>query len=380
MNPVYLPLSTAADKPLFTPGPLTTSRTVKQSMLRDLGSRDAEFLEVVSEVRSSLLALGGVSTATGHEAVLMQGSGTFGIEAVISSAIPRDGRLLVVVNGAYGERIAQMARVHGIDTHEVRFAEDEAADPDTVARELGRLGGVTHVAVVHCETTTGLFNPIEEIARRCRERQSRVIVDSMSAFGAVEVDLAASGFDFVISSSNKCIEGVPGFSFVLARREALLECEGRSRTLSLDLCAQWKGLERDGQFRFTPPTHAILAFAQALRELHDEGGVAGRRRRYEANRDVLVAGLLSQGFSLYLPREQAGHVITTWLSPRDPRFSFRAFYDALQERGLVIYPGKLTQRDCFRIGCIGRLQPRDMQQLVAAIAEVVAEQGFDPAA
>jgi 2-aminoethylphosphonate-pyruvate transaminase len=283
-------LPTAHDKPLFTPGPLTTSRTVKQAMLRDLGSRDHEFMNVVHEIREELLALGGVSRQSGYEAILLQGSGTYGIEAVISSVIPRDGKLLLLVNGAYGERMATIAEVHGVSATVVRFAENEVTAPSAVESALRADAAITHVAVVHCETTTGILNPIEEIGALVRAQRRTFFVDSMSAFGGVPVDLARCHIDYLVSSANKCIEGVPGFSFALCRREDLVATAGRARTLSLDLLAQWKGLEAKGQFRFTPPTHALLAFHQALRELAAEGGVAGRAARYRANYETLIAG------------------------------------------------------------------------------------------
>ena len=247
----------ATDKLLFTPGPLTTSRTVRQAMLRDLGSRDGEFIAVVREVRRALLEIGHGGDA--YEAVLVQGSGTFGIESVVSSAIPKNGKLLVIVNGAYGKRIVRMAEVHGIPCTVQTYGEDTLPDVAAVASALAKDAAITHVAMVHSETTTGLVNPIEEVGRVVRNAKKSFIVDAMSSFGAIPIDLERCAIDFIVSSANKCIEGVPGFSFVIARREPLLASEGSARSLSLDLFAQWKGLEKDGQFRFTPPTHAILA-------------------------------------------------------------------------------------------------------------------------
>lgn len=365
-------LPTANDKPLFTPGPLTTSRTVKQAMLADLGSRDHAFVGLVREVRDELLRLGGVSQAAGFECVLVQGSGTFGVEAVVSSVVPAGGRMLVLQNGAYGRRIAQMAAVHGIGTTVYETPEDTPPDPAEVERLLDIDPGLTHVAVVHGETTTGIVNPIGPICAAARDRGRVSIVDSMSAFGGIPLDLAALGADFLVSSANKCIEGVPGFSFVLARRSSLLAIEGRARTLSLDLLAQWRGLEGNGQFRFTPPTHALLAFRQALRELDDEGGVAGRHARYAQNNRVIREGMVALGFEPTLSEDVQGPFITSFKYPEGGWFDFGAFYDALNDRGYVIYPGKLSQADAFRIGNIGRLFPADMRALLAAVGEVVA--------
>lgn len=363
----------AADKLLFTPGPLTTSRTVKQAMLRDVGSRDGEFLRVVADVRKRLLAIGGVKS--GYEAVLMQGSGTFGVESVVSSAIPKDGKLLVVVNGAYGKRIVRMAEVLRIDHVVQTYAEDSLPDLRALEAELAKDRAITHVAMVHSETTTGIVNPIEEAGRVVREAKRLFVVDAMSSFGAIPIDLEAAGVDYLVSSANKCIEGVPGFAFVLARREPLLASEGNARSLSLDLHAQWKGLEADGQFRFTPPTHAILAFHEALRELEAEGGVEARGARYRDNQRTLVEGMARLGIHPYLRPEVQGPIITSFRYPAHPRFDFETFYAKLGDRGFTIYPGKLTTADCFRIGSIGRIFRKDVVNLLGAIREVLAEMG-----
>jgi 2-aminoethylphosphonate-pyruvate transaminase len=367
----------AADKLLFTPGPLTTSRTVRQAMLRDLGSRDSEFIAVVREVRRALLEIGGGGNA--YEAVLVQGSGTFGIESVVSSAIPRNGKLLVVINGAYGKRIARMAEVHGIPCVVQSYAEDTLPDVGAVESALASDGAITHVAMVHSETTTGLVNPIEAVGRVVRAAKRSFIVDAMSSFGAIPIDLERCAIDYVVSSANKCIEGVPGFSFVIARREPLVASEGCARSLSLDLHAQWRGLEKDGQFRFTPPTHAILGFHQALRELPDEGGVEARGARYRACQKVLADGMKELGFAAYLRPELQGPIITTFRYPAHPKFHFEAFYEGLSDRGFAIYPGKLTNADCFRIGSIGRIFESDVLNLLAAIRDVLAKMGVDSA-
>ncbi len=361
-----------ADKLLFTPGPLTTSRTVKEAMLHDLGSRDAAFIERVRDVRRRLVSLAGAEAT--HTAVIVQGSGTFAIEAVLTSVVPRGGKLAVVVNGAYGARIVQIARVAGIEVAPVVFAEDALPDPEAVARALDP--GVSHVAVVHCETTTGMINPVAAIAALARARGCQVIVDAMSSFGAVPLDLV--DVDYLVSSANKCIEGVPGFAFALARTAALRQTEGWARSLALDLHAQWRGLEDSGQFRFTPPTHALLAFHQALLELEAEGGVAGRAERYRGNRDLVVAGLRGLGVATYLAPELAGYIITSFRYPAGPAFAFAGFYEKLSARGFVIYPGKVSRTDCFRIGHIGRIGAAESAALVAAVGEVLAEMGVRP--
>lgn len=360
------------DKALFTPGPLTTSQTVKAAMVRDLGSRDQEFIATVAAVRRRLVNLAGV-TPDAYTAVLMQGSGTFAIESVIGSVIPPGGRLVVLVNGAYGERMVKIATRLGIDTIELCAPENSPVAIDALDDLLASDESVTHVAVVHCETTTGIINPVDEVGAIVARYGGVLIVDAMSSFGAYPIELAGWGIDFLISSSNKCIEGVPGFAFVLARTAALLTTAGYARSISLDLLAQFQGLEKDGQFRFTPPIQAILAFHQALVELEAEGGVVGRAARYRHNYELTVRGMVDLGFTVYLPEAHRGYIITAFFYPTDPNFSFHSFYTALSARGYVIYPGKLSHADCFRIGHIGRLDPTDVAGLISAVRDVLAE-------
>jgi 2-aminoethylphosphonate-pyruvate transaminase len=363
------------DPLLFTPGPLTTSASVKAAMQHDLGSRSPEFIELVARIRRELLQIAGVSQESGYEAVLMQGSGTFGIEAVLSSVMPPDGRLLVLTNGAYGERMVQIAERLKVVTTVQRWPEDESPDPETVRRLLAEEPRLTHVGIVHLETTTGILNPIDEIAQIVRRQNCQFIVDAMSSFGGVPIDLAALQADYLVSSANKCLEGIPGFSYVLARREALETTLGYARSVSLDLLAQWHGLNRDGQFRFTPPTHALLGFAQALKEFREEGGVAGRARRYRANRDVLLPGMRRLGFREYLPPERQSDIITSFRYPEDPAFNFPEFYRLLSERGMIIYPGKVSSADCFRIATIGRISPDQVHALIAEVGNVLDRMG-----
>lgn len=363
------------DKALFTPGPLTTSALVKQAMLRDLGSRDAEFIALVQDVRRRLVALAGASSD--YTAVLMQGSGTFGVEATLTSVIPPTGQVLILINGAYGDRMLKIAKIHRIPALRLPFPENSVPDPSALKDALHEHPEVTHVAVVHCETTTGILNPIEVYGQIIKQYKRSYIVDAMSSFGAYPIDLAACGIDYLISSSNKCIEGVPGFSFVLARKDSLLATRGSARTLSLDLLAQWEGLEKDGQFRFTPPTHAILAFRQALLELEREGGIVARGARYRQNYEISMDAMLRMGFLPYLGESHRSYIISSFLYPNDPRFDFRDFYEGLSEKGFVIYPGKLSHADCFRIGHIGRLGAADVKSLMNAVAVALADMGVD---
>ena len=368
---------TNPSKLLFTPGPLTTSSTVKEAMLRDLGSLDSEFLETVRNIRMRLLDLGPYPHEH-YECVLMQGSGTFVVESVISSAIPWDGKMLALVNGAYGRRIAQTARVHGIALNVYEVAENVKFTPELVEKCLAKSSGITHVAVVHCETTSGMLNEVEEIGHVVHAAGAAYIVDAMSSFGAVPIDMAGSHIDFLVSSANKCIEGVPGFGFVLANRRALGATKGQARTLSLDLYDQWAGMEADGHFRFTPPIHTILAFEQALNELEEEGGVGARGERYRQNHVALCRGMKSIGFEIYLAEEDQSFIITSFRYPANPAFHFADFYRRLWALGFVIYPGKLSNESCFRIGTIGRITTTDIEALLIAIRHVLHDMGVDP--
>jgi len=339
-------------------------------MGRDLGSRDTEFVEVVREIRRRLLELGNVADGS-YAAVLMQGSGTFAVESVISTVLPRDGKLLVLINGAYGHRMAKIARTLGIATETLVFPESRPVDPAEARQALRRDPAITHVGMIHCETSTGIMNPAEEIGRAVKEHGRVFILDAMSSFGAVPISLAGNGIDFLVSSANKCIQGVPGFGFVLARRDQLLEAENRARSVSLDLVSQWKGLEGDGQFRFTPPTQVLLAFWQALQELEQEGGIAGRASRYAANQEVLLEGMKELGFEAYLAPEHQSYIITSFRYPKHPNFEFSMFYPHLSQRVVVIYPGKVSEAECFRIGTIGHVFPEDLRALVVAVCQTL---------
>lgn len=360
------------DKILFTPGPLTTSQTVKQAMLRDLGSRDFEFIRLVKEIRRKLVEVGQADQSE-YTAVIMQGSGTFGLEAVVSSAVPPDGRLLVIINGAYGKRIAKIASMLKIDIVTLDYPENVMPDLQQIKDTLEAKPTITNVSVVHCETTTGIINPIKEIGKIVARFGVKYFVDAMSSFGAVPIDLAECKIDYLVSSANKCIEGVPGFAFVLCRLSSLNKTAGYARSLSFDLLGQYQSFEKNGQFRFTPPTHALAAFRQALAELEAEGGVEGRAARYRHNHKTLVAGMRQMGFKEYLRPEDQGYIITSFLYPEDDNFRFEQFYERLNEKGYVVYPGKVSDASCFRIGNIGRIFEPDIRALLTAIAETIAE-------
>ncbi|WP_460451515.1 2-aminoethylphosphonate--pyruvate transaminase [Alsobacter sp. SYSU BS001988] len=365
--------SETGDDFLLTPGPLTTSRSVKEAMLHDWGSRDAAFVRINREVLEALPRI--VNGEGDYVAVPMQGSGTFAVEAMLTTFVPPDGECLVLVNGAYGHRarrILDIARRRSV-VHET--PEDVPPDLAEVEALLARSPSITHVFAVHCETTSGVLNPVEEIGAVARRHGKAYLVDAMSAFGALPLDARAAHATAIAASSNKCIEGVPGLGFVVARAADLAAAKGSATTLSLDLHDQWANFEKTGQYRFTPPIHVIVAFHQALREFWAEGGQPGRLARYEENRRTLVQGMRALGFQTLLPDALQAPIIVTFHMPADPRFVFQEFYDRLKDRGFVIYPGKLTVADSFRIGCIGRLEASHMRQALDAVRDVMAELG-----
>jgi 2-aminoethylphosphonate-pyruvate transaminase len=367
------------DKPLFTPGPLTTSETVKRAMLRDLGPRDHEFKRILQEIRGEILHVAGVSQELGFEAIPLQGCGTMGIEAVLSSVVPSGGKVLVVVNGAYGRRILEMANVlPGIEPVALTYEEDQQPLAEDIDDMLRGDPEIAMVVAVHCETTSGIMNPIREIGEVVRRHGRDYFVDSMSAFGGVEFDFQACQIDYLVSSANKCIQGVPGFSFVVCRRDKLEASAGSSRTLSLDLLRQLRGFEFDGQFLYTPPTHSMLAFRQALIELEEEGGVPARAERYRQNHEILVEGMRQLGFETFLPGELQSHIITTFHEPQIAAFDFNDFYDRVEEKGFVIYGGKVLHQKSFRIGTIGHIFADDVRALLVAVRVALEEMSVEP--
>ncbi len=363
--------SETGDPLLLTPGPLTTSKSVKEVMVHDWGSRDATFIGINQAV---LLELTRIIKGEGrYVTVPMQGSGTFAVEAMLTTFVPRNGKVLVLINGAYGHRAKRILDIASRKTVVHETPEDSPPDLATVERILKRQKSITHVFAVHCETTSGIRNPIEAIAEIAARHGKRLLIDAMSAFGALPLDSTNISFDAVAASSNKCIEGVPGLGFVLCHKDSLAETKGNATTLVLDLFDQHQNFEKTGQYRFTPPIHVIVAFHQALREFWAEGGVEGRGGRYAENGRALIDGMRALGFETLLPAHLQAPIIVTFHMPRHPNFVFQRFYDALKERGYVIYPGKLTVADSFRIGCIGRLYPKDMEGAVDAVREALDE-------
>jgi 2-aminoethylphosphonate-pyruvate transaminase len=367
MEPVLMP-----DNPylLLTPGPLSTTKTVKSVMLRDWCTWDEDYNAIVQKIRRRLVRLG--TNSEDYTAVLMQGSGTFSLEATLTTAVSKSGKLLVLSNGAYGKRIAEIARCCGI-AHEVQYSgERSTPNLNRLRWLLDKDGDITHVAVVHCETTTGILNPVKAIGSIVKAYGRLFIVDAMSSFGGIPMDLEDIGADYLISSANKCIQGVPGFGFVIVKKTVLEKTRGQARSLSLDLYDQWRTMEdHQGKWRFTSPTHCVRAFFQALSELEAEGGIAVRHSRYCENHRILVEGMTKLGFQPLLDTELQSPIITAFLSPTHVAWNFRRFYNELKAKGFVIYPGKVTDHDTFRIGNIGEIHAEDIRRLINAVADAV---------
>ena len=355
---------------LLTPGPLSTSKGVRAALLRDWCTWDADYNEtIVQNIRRRLSALATADTAN-YTTVLMQGSGSFAIEACLGTALPKDGKLLIITNGAYGDRMVEMTHVLNIDHSEMKLDEITAPCPHELEAVLTADPAITHVAVVHCETTTGMLNPLEELAHVIKKAGKILIVDAMSSFGGIPFDIGSLGIDFLVASSNKCVQGVPGFGFAIAKRDVLESCEGNARSLCLDMVGQWKDMDKSGKWRYTSPTHVVRAFFQALDELEEEGGTLARNARYVENHRILVNGMREIGFETLLPDSLQAPIITSFLYPSSD-FNFKEFYEAVKAKGFVLYPGKISQADTFRIGNIGEVYPADMVRLIEVIRGVI---------
>ena len=363
---------------LLTPGPLTTARETREAMLRDRGSRDEAFLEINARVCTRLVALaGGEEASDDYVCVPVQGSGTFAVEAALGTLVPAaGGKVLVLVNGAYGARMAKICTLLGRDMEVLENAEHEPTDVAVLAARLEADPAITHVAAVHCETTSGILNPLEDIARAVTKGGRRLLIDAMSSFGALPLDVKAIPSEAVIASSSKCLEGVPGLGFVITSKQALRESAGNAHSLCLDLEDQWRAMTETGQWRFTPPVHVIAALDAAIAQHAEEGGVAGRGARYAENHRILVEGMRELGFETLLPDTMQAPIIVTFHTPQDSNFQFTPFYDRLRDRGYVIYPGKLTKVDSFRIGCIGQVGSEEIHGLIGAVGASLKEMGI----
>ena len=362
------------DPILLTPGPLTTTLATKAAMLRDWGSWDTAFNEVTARVRAKLVDV--IHAGDTHVCVPMQGSGTFSVEAAVNTLVPRDGHVLVLINGAYGKRLARLTTMMGRKTTTFETADDVPTTADDVERLLAQDPSITHVGLIHCETSTGIENPLQAIAAVVARRGRSLIVDAMSSFGALPIDARTTPFDALIAASGKCVEGPPGMGFVFVRKDVLERCAGNSTSLALDLHDQWTYMEKTTQWRFTPPTHVVVALDAALDQYVAEGGQPARFARYRANFETLVGGMRELGFRVFLPDAIQAPIIVTFHAPDDPKYAFRDFYDRVRDKGFVLYPGKLTQVETFRVGCIGAIGPTEMRHAVNAVRDTLSEMGI----
>ncbi|RMQ85483.1 hypothetical protein ALP97_03263 [Pseudomonas salomonii] len=365
-----LEMSTAAPI-LLTPGPLTTSNRTRQAMMVDWGSWDDRFNQLTASVCTQLLAI--LHATDSHHCVPLQGSGTFAVEAAIGTLVPRNGKVLVLINGAYGKRLAKICEVLGRDFSTFETAEDEPTTAADVDRLLHADPAITHVALIHCETSTGILNPLPDIAQVVKQHDKRLIIDAMSSFGALAIDAREVPFDALIAASGKCLEGVPGMGFVFADKQALAGAQGNCHSLAMDLFDQHSYMAKTGQWRFTPPTHVVAALHEALLQYQEEGGLPARHQRYADNCRTLLDGMAALGLRSFLPAAIQAPIIVTFHAPKDPRYQFKDFYERVKAKGFILYPGKLTQVETFRVGCIGHVDAQGMQAAVEAIGQVLQE-------
>jgi 2-aminoethylphosphonate-pyruvate transaminase len=362
------------DPILLTPGPLTTSLRTKQAMLSDWGSWDEAFNSVTAALRRDLVDI--VGGSDDYTCVPLQGSGTFSVEAAIGTIVPRHGKVLVANNGAYCARIIRICGYLGRAVVELPVAEDQPATAAMIDAALAADASITHVAQVHCETGAGVLNDLAGIAQVCARRKKGLIVDAMSSFAAIPIDVRAVPFDALIAASGKCLEGVPGMGFVIVRKKVLDACAGNAHSLAMDLHDQYVYMEKTTQWRYTPPTHVVAALRAAVDQFKEEGGQPARLARYSANCEALVSGMAALGFRPYLRPEAQAPIIVTFHAPADPAYEFKSFYAAVRARGYILYPGKLTQVETFRVGCIGAIDANEMRNVVSAVGAALQDLGL----
>ncbi len=366
------------DAILLTPGPLTTTERTKRAMLRDWGSWDGGFIAVTAELRRQLLAI--VHGEGTHVVVPLQGSGTFSVEAAVATIVPKNGHVLVLDNGTYCKRLGKLATLMGRKTTILPHAEDAPVSAGALEAALQADPSISHVGFIHCETGTGVANPLQAVADVCARHGKGLIVDAMSSFAALPIDAREVRFDALVAASGKCLEGVPGMGFAFIRNDVIAAAAGNSHSLAMDLHDQHVYMEKTGQWRFTPPTHVVAALAEAMRQYEEEGGQPARLARYTANYEALVGGMKALGFAPFLDPAIQAPIIVTFHAPADPNYAFRPFYEAVKKHGFILYPGKLTERETFRVGCIGAIGPGEMREAVAAVGDAMRELGIESGA
>jgi 2-aminoethylphosphonate-pyruvate transaminase len=362
------------DPILLTPGPLTTSLRTKQAMLSDWGSWDSAFNAITASLRRDLVDI--VEGGADYTCVPLQGSGTFSVEAAIGTVVPRAGKVLVPNNGAYCARIVRICKVLGRAVVDLPVPEDQPVTGAMVEAALAADPAISHVAQVHCETGAGVLNDLASIAAVCARRGKGLIVDAMSSFAALPIDVRTTPFDALIAASGKCLEGVPGMGFVIVRKAVLEARAGNAHSLAMDLHDQYVYMEKTTQWRYTPPTHVVAALRVAVDQFKEEGGQPARLARYTRNCEALVNGMAGLGFRAFLPAAVQAPIIVTFHAPADPAYDFRTFYEKTRERGYILYPGKLTQVETFRVGCIGAIDDNEMRNVVGAVGETLRDMGI----
>ncbi|HEF4770488.1 2-aminoethylphosphonate aminotransferase [Burkholderia multivorans] len=350
---------------LLNPGPVTLTERVRRSLLQpDLCHRESEFFDLQDEARTRLVAAYELDPAE-WTAVLMTGSGTAAVESMIAALVPKDGKLLVIENGVYGERITQIATQYAIAHDVLKHEWMQAPDLAQIAARLDA-GGYSHVAVIHHETTTGRLNDLGAIAEVCRARGVKLLVDGVSSFGAEAIDFASGDIDAVAATANKCLHGVPGAAFVIVRRSAL--ANAASRTYYLDLGRLAK-LQDQRNTPFTPSVHAYYALVEALREFDEAGGWRARHARYKALADQAQAGLAARGMPLVLPEGASSVVLRAYRLPQG--VTYEALHDGLKTRGFVIYSGQGgLSKELFRISTMGAIEAADVERLLDGFSEL----------
>ena len=363
---------------LLTPGPLTTSLRTKQAMLVDWGSWDAAFNSVTASLRDDLVDI--VGGGSDYTCVPLQGSGTFSVEAAIGTMVPpseRGGKVLVPNNGAYCARIVRICNYLNRAVVDLPVAEDQPTTGAIVDAALAADPSITHVAQVHCETGAGVLNDLAGVAQSCARRGKGLIVDAMSSFAALPIDVRSTPFDALVAASGKCLEGVPGMGFVIARKAVLEARAGNAHSLAMDLHDQYVYMEKTTQWRYTPPTHIVAALRAAVDQFKEEGGQPARLARYARNCETLIDGMAELGFRPFLAPAVQAPIIVTFHAPADPAYDFKTFYAKTRERGYILYPGKLTQVETFRVGCIGAIDSNEMRNVVGAVAETLRDMGIE---
>jgi len=356
-------------KLLFTPGPLNTSDITKKTTLTDLGSRDIDFIRINKLLFSNILKLSFANK--GYVCLPIQGSGTFCLEAIFETLLSNKSKILILTNGTYGNRLINICKKNRKKFLVLKFSENEVISIDKTEKILSKNKSISHLALIHCETSSGILNPLNEIALLCKKYKTKLIVDAMSSFGGININIQKNNIDALISSANKCLEGIPGFSFSIIKKNSLLQSKGNANSLTLDLFDQWTGFLKNNQWRFTPPTHSIIALSSALEQLKKEGGVNSRNKRYKNNYLTLINGMKKMGFKCYLDENLHSPIIVSFQMPKNPKFNFNFFYNNLSKLGFVIYPGSITNQETFRIGCIGNIYPKHIKMLLKAIKKTL---------